>query len=158
MDGDGFPVERRIRAAMTLAAIDFGELARRIDRPGMKERTLRGMATAGDRQTAQPHHLRYIAEACGMSPSFFTVDFSADLATDAELRTRLQNAETQLASLVGLADRFNGLEQELREVRDQTEQLTQESLERRQREAGERESARRATRPGTPGARDDRRR
>lgn len=99
-DQEPFPIERRIRAAMVLAGVDFSELARRIGRQGMAARTLRGMATPEEKPVPQPHHLRYIAEACGISPSFFTIDLAMlDGETRAEikdLRSRLEAVEDQL--------------------------------------------------------------
>lgn len=105
MDAPEFTVERRIRAAMVLAGIDFDELARRVDQSGMASRTLRGMATPEDPQVPQPHHLRYIAAACGLSPAFFTVDFSSlgDLPVEEpewaeSLRQRMDRLEDEWSS------------------------------------------------------------
>lgn len=103
MAAPNFPIERRLRAAMALAGMDFPALAKALGRQGMGARMLRYWADPEDTRTPQPHHLRYIAEACNISPAFFTVDFGAiehDAATSTdELGERVRRLEAEVAVL-----------------------------------------------------------
>jgi transcriptional regulator with XRE-family HTH domain len=173
---DAAEVGRRVRAARAYAfGADRGreEVARAIN---VSTRTLSRIESG--RRSLSDDEQAAAAHACGLPAEFFSIDFAATERPDdgdissrllgveqlvrdldpEDTRTRLRNAETQLASLVKTREHVSELEGEVRSLRDQLEELTRESLERRQREAVERESARRATRPGSPGARDDRRR
>lgn len=106
------PVERRIRAAMTLAGLDFKELAERIGQRALGESTLRRLNA---QSSLTSFHYTAIAEACEVSPSFFTIDFNrlpeleqpAESTSDDrldEVFDRLEALEVRFRAS-GLADR-----------------------------------------------------
>lgn len=97
---------------MALAELDFEQLAARIDMAGMGSRLIRNMATASHKRVARPHELRYIADACGISPGFFTVDFRALESDDTE-DGRVERLERQLAQIV---DRLDGIDEDLSQM------------------------------------------
>jgi hypothetical protein len=111
MDDPDHSTERRIRAAMALADLDFDELAERIDTKGLGERTLRKLADPADSRGARPHELRLIAEACGV-PDWFVAEGFARQGSPIE--GRVAQLEAGTASLLkaveialdGLEDRF----------------------------------------------------
>ena len=142
---------RRVRAARALAGFESVEaLADAIGQRGLSARTLRNIEQG--RRHAEPRELAAIAEACDLTPQFFRLDFSAPLSAH-ENDTRLENVETQIASLWENVTQQRG---ELDGVRAQVEQLTQEALGQRERQAAERESKRRDTKRGKPDAQSDR--
>jgi transcriptional regulator with XRE-family HTH domain len=173
---DAAEVGRRVRAARAYAfGADRGrdEVAKAIN---VSTRTLSRIESG--RRPLSDEEKAAVAQACGLPPEFFSIDFSAaerpangeiaprlvqleQLVRDldpVDTRTRLRNAETQLASLVQTREHLTELQSEVRSLQSQLEALTQEALARRQRDALERESGRRASSRGIPGAEDDRQR
>lgn len=75
---DPFPIESRIRAAMTFADMGFRELAQAINTPNLGERTLRNIATPTfTRRTAGRLDLIAISKATGLPYEFFTLPAAA---------------------------------------------------------------------------------
>ena len=73
---DDSQIRRRVKAARALAGLSVGQLAKRLDEPGLGERTLRDLESQKGRSFYR-RELRAIAEACGLPYEFFTMDFSA---------------------------------------------------------------------------------
>lgn len=94
-------IERRIRAAMWIAGLEFEDLAQRIDTPNLGIHTLRRL-NASKKPKATKLHLDAIAEACGVTTAFFSVDFSQLQATDdqpEDVRELLASIELRLEAL-----------------------------------------------------------
>lgn len=107
---------------MALAAVDFTALAQLLSQEGMGARTLRAWADPKDDKRPQAHHLRYIAEACGVSTAFFSVDFSTlgvaaseDEVTQLRERVERLEAQDQARRLDQLADDLATLRQSVEE-------------------------------------------
>lgn len=83
--------------------------------------------------------LRAIADACHVPRAFLESGFGADAVDDADMRSRMQNAETQLAAVWATISRLD----------DRTRQLDADARER-DKEALEREQALAAARAETP--------
>jgi hypothetical protein len=102
------PVERRIRAAMTLAGVDFKGLADRIAERNLSESTLRRLGA--DEPRATRVHLRAIAEACELPYEFFTTADFSELAAGTVTPIRDDDLATQLQALT---ERVDGLQADL---------------------------------------------
>ena len=99
--------ERRIRAAMTIGGVDsFVHLAGLIDRRGFGEATLRRLKATGDTR-ATSHHLKPIADACGVPYEFFTTpadELGRPAAASSPSAERLDALEARIVVLETAAD------------------------------------------------------
>lgn len=68
-------LERRIKAAMELAGLDYDTLAERINTQNYGASTLRNIANPNHPREARFADLIVIARACRVSEAFFRVDF-----------------------------------------------------------------------------------
>lgn len=69
-------LERRIKAAMALAGLDWDGLAERIDTPNYGPKTLYNIASETfEKRSARSADLHIIGKACGVSDAFWTIDF-----------------------------------------------------------------------------------
>lgn len=143
----------RARAAIAYAGLDHAELEKLT---GLDVAMIRRITSKANPRDGRIERLWAIADACDVPRAFMESGWLLTGAEEAneDTRTRLQNAETQLAALVSSRGRIDEVERELREVREQVADLTRERLAQRQREAAERERARRDRTPETPGAED----
>lgn len=90
-------LRRRMRAAMALAGLTVKQLAARIDGRGYSDKTLNNML--GDRlRPIEPRDFPVLAQACGLTPAFFTIDFST-IADDPALAERVEALERQMATV-----------------------------------------------------------
>ena len=121
-DRDDQPtIERRIRAAMALAGLDWDGLAKRINMRNYGSKTLQNMVSesfAG--RVPRPGDLILIARACGVSEAFWHVDFAA--LDEPTLRVDVSRLRADLeelsADLEGLSRTVVQKAAELQEVRD----------------------------------------
>lgn len=107
-------IERRIKAAITLAGLDFQQLADRINSNGYGERTLRRIADEHDPdRRPRASDLHVIAKACGVSDAFWTIDFSA--LAEPDLREEISELRDELEALALVVAQQA---QQLRELHD----------------------------------------
>lgn len=104
---------RRIKAARALGGYASAAALANDLGPGLSDKTLRKIESAGDPRVAEPHELDAIARACRIDPAFFTIDL-ADLSGNgggevAQLERRIAKLEEldevirrDLAPLAGL--------------------------------------------------------
>jgi hypothetical protein len=103
-------IERRVRAALELAGLDFAELARKIDQPGYSERSLRNL-NAEIPHSKRPGMFAPIAQACGLPLEFFTGAPAEDPADIARLEHKIDD---EFAFYRGALERIR--EQRIRET------------------------------------------
>lgn len=132
-------VRRRIRAARIIAGFDkVDDLALTLNIDGLKRDTLYEIESG--KRAVRPHELRLIAEACGISPAFFEVDFAhlnADEPVELDTDERLERLEGAVILLVQqLASEQPELQQRFLEA------LRTRRSSRRAQSQGEAESAR----------------
>jgi hypothetical protein len=91
-------LKRRMKAAIALAGITVEELAERIDRRGYGAKTLYNMQGEAGGRPILAQDQEVIAKACGLSPAFFTIDFSKLQAPADE--DRITTLERQMAAVL----------------------------------------------------------
>lgn len=94
-------LRRRMRAALALADLTIEELSERIGRRGYGDKTLYNMQGETGKRPILPQDIEVISKACGISPAFFSIDFS-DLP-DTTTVDRLTALEKQVSDLSRLA-------------------------------------------------------
>jgi hypothetical protein len=104
--GDGPTIERRIRAAMTLAGLENeAALATRIATKGYSARTLYRMLDPTDKKRpVRDTDLVAIGKACGVSDAFWTVDFQRiqALPDEAALAEKVEQLDRHMAVVMDL--------------------------------------------------------
>jgi transcriptional regulator with XRE-family HTH domain len=104
-------IGRRIQAAQALGGFNsLNALAAAINRPGLSVGTLRRIS-AGHRE-AKDYELAWIAEACGVTPAFFTADLTQ--GTEAAESDRTEYLARRLLERL---DKIDGRLKDLEEVR-----------------------------------------
>lgn len=107
--------ERRIRAAMALAGLNFQRLAERIGTPNYGAKTLANLASEHHTQRQpRPADLHIIGRACGVSDAFWTTDFGK--LQDRQVADELNEIRDELEALALVVAQQA---QQLRELRDQ---------------------------------------
>jgi hypothetical protein len=91
-------LKRRMKAAIALAGITVEELAERIDRRGYGAKTHYNLQGEAGGRPILAQDQEVIAKACGLSPAFFTIDFSKLQAPADE--DRIATLERQMAAVL----------------------------------------------------------
>jgi transcriptional regulator with XRE-family HTH domain len=120
---DGEPTGRRIKAARTLLNLTVPELAKRLDLPGLGDKTL-GSIERGERDL-RPQELAPLAAALGVPERFLTHGFESETQTGAKI-AEAPPLDPELSALTQTRDALAGILAQIQaQLAEQTEVLNE---------------------------------